>query len=133
MRISDWSSDVCSSDLPELADHHDVRIGAEGGVDRFLEFLPPFILRRRIEDRDLRRAGDIALRRVLNGQGRLGVPVLLDLPGQVPGHGCRFAMPGRAGEYDNPFGVLTHTLELGEMLGAVPEPLDPGGDRKSVA
>src|SRR3546814_11275002 len=28
---------------------------------------------------------------------------------------------------DLPFGVLTHTLELGEMLGAVPEPLDPGG------
>src|SRR3546814_4039375 len=31
--------------VPDLDDHHDVRIGAEGGVAGLLEFLTPFLLR----------------------------------------------------------------------------------------
>src|SRR3546814_13546031 len=33
MRISDWSSDVCSSDLPALGQTWDAAIGAKGSAD----------------------------------------------------------------------------------------------------
>src|SRR3546814_18060913 len=55
MRISDWSSDVCSSDLP-FRDHHRWRVGVpgdEGGHDGGIDdtkALHPADAQRRIDD-----------------------------------------------------------------------------------
>src|SRR3546814_2590421 len=60
MRISDWSSDVCSSDLVGRLVHHDRGGGAEAGA----EFLEPVEIHRRVHDlrrgnqRHRRSAGD---------------------------------------------------------------------------
>src|SRR3546814_5360420 len=35
MRISDWSSDVCSSDLAATADHHDDHVHKQGFIERW--------------------------------------------------------------------------------------------------
>src|SRR3546814_7805598 len=40
MRISDWSSDVCSSDLPQAEDQRDDAAARRAGADRHPDVLP---------------------------------------------------------------------------------------------
>src|SRR3546814_13168913 len=49
MRISDWSSDVCSSDLPEVAAHHDAERFCEREND-LTDYHPAFQVTDQLDD-----------------------------------------------------------------------------------
>src|SRR3546814_5840581 len=56
MRISDWSSDVCSSDLDAIERHAATTL-----------FLPPILIQALIRENEMRRRDTTSLRRIIYG------------------------------------------------------------------
>src|SRR3546814_9977239 len=123
MRISDWSSDVCSSDLPELPrEAHE----AEAGIGRAIGhsgYEVDFAARRRADELEVRRFEILLLQEDLKKhlsaglrlaryhRGALEVPQAADLPGIVGRHNQAAVTPG-------PF--QKHRLGIAQRLGHVP-------------
>src|SRR3546814_10883991 len=98
MRISDWSSDVCSSDLLGLHDHE-----SRASHGRARRSVPPSG-RRRLR---LRRAAPALLRRVPVGHGPDGGILSADRAQRVPGACLGGGPPDRSEE---------HTSELQSLM-----------------
>src|SRR3546814_20238563 len=88
MRISDWSSDVCSSDLP-------VRIEGPGALHVHLQISLPSVAHGTVRLNALARGEPRCLAR-----GKLGVRHVQRLSRIIFGNGIRGTMNERLGEFD---------------------------------
>src|SRR3546814_20157560 len=128
MRISDWSSDVCSSDLNAIAYQVDID-GVEGELNDLLrassELLtlqenPPLTLARLRS----RAEGDVAtFERVLRSRGYYDAKLDFDIDDSVPPADIDIAIaPGE------PYTIERYTIEYvaGTAAGVPPEPAECG-------